>query len=741
MSDISRIYSFINQKILKGSFQDTFDTNRDGVILKAEYTDVMYANENKWNGVQRQYRDLVDDFWASMDINTKQGEIKGTNFHNFNALNANETNRAQKLLEAYDVITDKVKTELGDLNTYGVDILGSIINKIIAEIGNIEKLSSEDIENIDVSKHLDEDLVKKAVIDCALDFAAAYIKEKNIKLDLSKFSDLIISAAANADYSSATSFQEIINTARDAVIAKVDALNESMKNGEIIWDDNEEMSDYNRNNIFKALNEIDLVIKARKVAEELGFGKEVDNILNNYIDENNFTKESDYKDNFLKSNYADRLELLINMQGLIDLKDSASKTSENESQETSKSESQETSKNESQETSKNESQETSESESQETSESESQETSEKGSGGSGGGGGHGAGGAYEFEIPDNSNLYQRPGDMNGNGKLDKYENNSNNLEYLRDTTSKSLTPERMSAPAPSATTTATTVNTSLVHFNDNSLNSFELNEELTIFAPVSWGEDSATSAPTAAPTTDNEIYDSDLIKALKGYNFTDEEIKYLVENDTNISAYKAIITEASKKVLLGELSKEKFLSYIAAQVNANKTEILKDMKPEDPEGPENPEPNKVKTKEDLPKINNIETGKTSHEIDVVKQTAKECLRKRLEDYKYELLAKEGIDKTAVETSIANVETKYIGYIDEIEDKVGGLIGKYTGTHYQQYTRSEEKNLFEDGVSSTKALTFFETALREQKNYAITINGDLLRQEIFEEYRRNAKSNN
>ena len=44
MSDISKIYSFINQKILKGnSFQDIFDDNRDGVILKVEYTDVMYS--------------------------------------------------------------------------------------------------------------------------------------------------------------------------------------------------------------------------------------------------------------------------------------------------------------------------------------------------------------------------------------------------------------------------------------------------------------------------------------------------------------------------------------------------------------------------------------------------------------------------------------------------------------------------------------------------------------------------
>ena len=109
MSDISKIYSFINQKILKGnSFQDIFDDNRDGVILKVEYTDVMYANENKWDGEKSQYRDLVDDFWAKMDTNTKQGEIKGTNFHNFNALNANEVEKADKIINIYSKLEDKV---------------------------------------------------------------------------------------------------------------------------------------------------------------------------------------------------------------------------------------------------------------------------------------------------------------------------------------------------------------------------------------------------------------------------------------------------------------------------------------------------------------------------------------------------------------------------------------------------------------------------------------------------------
>ena len=137
-----------------GNFVSTFDKQRiDGVVTKAEFQEIMYLDENKakfadlagWNGEENNttgYRDLVNSFWNSFDINQEDGKIKGTGLFNLNGLDNTESTDLQKDLNIHKRIADQLVTIQKYPNTYNY-----LLNQLVKELGNseLESLTPEKI--------------------------------------------------------------------------------------------------------------------------------------------------------------------------------------------------------------------------------------------------------------------------------------------------------------------------------------------------------------------------------------------------------------------------------------------------------------------------------------------------------------------------------------------------------------------------------------------------------------------
>ena len=137
-----------------GNFVSTFDKQRiDGVVTKAEFQEIMYLDENKakfadlagWNGEENNttgYRDLVNSFWNSFDINQEDGKIKGTGLFNLNGLDNTESTDLQTDLNIHKRIADQLVTIQKYPNTYNY-----LLNQLVKELGNseLESLTPEKI--------------------------------------------------------------------------------------------------------------------------------------------------------------------------------------------------------------------------------------------------------------------------------------------------------------------------------------------------------------------------------------------------------------------------------------------------------------------------------------------------------------------------------------------------------------------------------------------------------------------
>lgn len=137
-----------------GNFVSTFDKQRiDGIVTKAEFQEIMYLDENKtkfadlagWNGEENNttgYRDLVNSFWNSFDINQEDGKIKGTGLFNLNGLDNTESTDLKKDLNIHKRIADQLVTIQKYPNTYNY-----LLNQLVKELGNseLETLTQEKI--------------------------------------------------------------------------------------------------------------------------------------------------------------------------------------------------------------------------------------------------------------------------------------------------------------------------------------------------------------------------------------------------------------------------------------------------------------------------------------------------------------------------------------------------------------------------------------------------------------------
>ena len=137
-----------------GNFVSTFDKQKiDGIVTKSEFQEIMYLDETKknfanfagWNGNENNttgYRDLVNSFWNSFDINQEDGKIKGTGLFNLNGLDNTESTDLQKDLNIHKRIADQLVTIQKYPNTYNY-----LLNQLVKELGNseLESLTPEKI--------------------------------------------------------------------------------------------------------------------------------------------------------------------------------------------------------------------------------------------------------------------------------------------------------------------------------------------------------------------------------------------------------------------------------------------------------------------------------------------------------------------------------------------------------------------------------------------------------------------
>ena len=128
-----------------GNFVSTFDKQKiDGIVTKSEFQEIMYLDETKknfanfagWNGEENNttgYRDLVNSFWNSFDINQEDGKIKGTGLFNLNGLDNTESTDLQTDLNIHKRIADQLVTIQKYPNTYNY-----LLNQLVKELGNSE---------------------------------------------------------------------------------------------------------------------------------------------------------------------------------------------------------------------------------------------------------------------------------------------------------------------------------------------------------------------------------------------------------------------------------------------------------------------------------------------------------------------------------------------------------------------------------------------------------------------------
>lgn len=182
--------------LCNGNFVGTFDKQKiDGIVTKEEFQAIMFLDQNKkdfasyagWNGNANNtsgYRDLVDSFWNSFDINNGDGKIKGTGIFNLNALDKTESTKANTDLKIHKMLTDALKSIKKYINTYNFlsNRLLNVSNNDLTQAGitnSLEKLTNDDINIlinsiININNNGVTDAMKKDIVGVNANIFAQY---------------------------------------------------------------------------------------------------------------------------------------------------------------------------------------------------------------------------------------------------------------------------------------------------------------------------------------------------------------------------------------------------------------------------------------------------------------------------------------------------------------------------------------------------------------------------------------
>lgn len=149
--------------LCNGNFVGTFDKQKiDGIVTKAEFQEVMFldtnikdfAEEAGWDGNSNNtsgYRDLVDSFWNSFDINNGDGKIKGSSQYNLNALDKTESTEANTDLKIHKILSDALDSIKQYTNVYNY-----LLNKLVSS----NDKSLEELQKTDVTSLVNEIIVQ-----------------------------------------------------------------------------------------------------------------------------------------------------------------------------------------------------------------------------------------------------------------------------------------------------------------------------------------------------------------------------------------------------------------------------------------------------------------------------------------------------------------------------------------------------------------------------------------------------
>lgn len=142
--------------LCNGNFVGTFDKQKiDGIVTKAEFQEVMFldtnikdfAEEAGWDGNSNNtsgYRDLVDSFWNSFDINNGDGKIKGSSQYNLNALDKTESTEANTDLKIHKILSDALDSIKQYINVYNY-----LLNKLVSSNDkSLEELQKTDVTSL-----------------------------------------------------------------------------------------------------------------------------------------------------------------------------------------------------------------------------------------------------------------------------------------------------------------------------------------------------------------------------------------------------------------------------------------------------------------------------------------------------------------------------------------------------------------------------------------------------------------
>lgn len=168
-----------------GNFVATFDKKRiDGVVTKDEFQAIMnldetmkdFADFSGWDGNANNttgYRDLINSFWNSFDVNQDNGKIKGTNAFNLNALDQTEIAKLEVELNNDKIIIDllapikqynntyiylfnQIKAEISNSNieTFTATEANEILNQILANNNEqVKNILLKDVSNISLKNY------------------------------------------------------------------------------------------------------------------------------------------------------------------------------------------------------------------------------------------------------------------------------------------------------------------------------------------------------------------------------------------------------------------------------------------------------------------------------------------------------------------------------------------------------------------------------------------------------------
>lgn len=110
----------------------------DGVVIKSEFTDFINDNFN-WNGeTDAQKKDLIDDFWETIDENVSATHISGTKLKNLNALDEKEQDKMNNSVTGYVILNETISsiqapkellTTKSQWKTFVAEALSKVVDK------------------------------------------------------------------------------------------------------------------------------------------------------------------------------------------------------------------------------------------------------------------------------------------------------------------------------------------------------------------------------------------------------------------------------------------------------------------------------------------------------------------------------------------------------------------------------------------------------------------------------------